>query len=61
MSKKELFSVRNSEWLIRETAPDAYEVSTADGSKKISGLSAKQLVSLNAVVAEAERHIREGR
>jgi hypothetical protein len=61
MSKREFFTVRNDDWIIREAAPDTYEVSTADGSKKISGLSAKQLVSVNAVVAEAERNIREGR
>jgi hypothetical protein len=61
MSKRELFTVRNSEWIIRETTSGIYEFSTADGSKKISGLSAKQVTSANAVIAEAERHIREGR
>jgi hypothetical protein len=61
MSKREFFTVRNSDWIIRETTSGTYELSTADGSKKISGLSAKQLVRVNAVVAEAERHIREGR
>jgi len=58
MSKPtELFEVRNSDWIIRETEPGVYEL--VKGAKKIRGLSKRQLASLAGVVAEFDRHLKE--
>jgi hypothetical protein len=60
MSKQtELFRVRNSDWTVSETNAGKYELATADGSQKISGLTGQQLANALAVLAELDRHIRE--
>jgi hypothetical protein len=60
MSKRaELFRVRNAEWTITETASGIFELASASGSEKISGLTGPRLVSALAVISELDRHLRE--
>jgi hypothetical protein len=54
-----LFQVQNGAWIVTETEPGVYELSTADGSQKISGLSAKACMAGQGVFAELERHIND--
>ena len=54
-----LFEVHNSEWNLVETSPGTFELSSTDGSKKLSGVSGKALASANAVIAELDRYLRE--
>ena len=55
-----LFSVQNDHWLLRETSPGVFEVvSKAKPSLKLSGLTAKELSTLEGPISELERHLRE--
>jgi len=54
-----LFRVQNSDWIIRETESGKYELSTADGLKKIGGLTAKSCAAAQGVFAELDRYIKE--
>ena len=54
-----LFEVHNSDWNLVETSPGTFELSSTDGSKKLSAISGKALATANAVIAELERHLRE--
>ena len=56
---KELFHVQNSDWTVAESKTGLYMLFTSDGTKKIEGLSAHQLVSAQAVLAELDRHIKQ--
>jgi len=56
-----LFSVANSDWIIRETSANLFELSTQDGKKKISNLTAKQLTSALAVISELDRYLKTGK
>lgn len=56
MSKRQLFTVKNSEWTIRETASDIFELRYLDGTR-IGGLRGKRLASALAVIAELARHL----
>lgn len=56
---KELFRVCNSDWIVAETSPGLYELSLQDGSKKMEGLTIKQVVTAQGVLSEVERHMKE--
>jgi hypothetical protein len=57
---KELFSVQNDHWLLRETAPGVFEVvSKTAPSLKLSGLTTKALATLEGPISELGRHLRE--
>jgi hypothetical protein len=50
---KELFSVQNDHWLLRETSPGVFEVVSKDKpSLKLSGLTAKELSTLEGPISE---------
>jgi len=58
---KELFSVQNDNWLLRETAPGIFEVvsKTKPTLLKFSGLTAQELATLEGPISELGRHLRE--
>ena len=58
--KVPLFSVQNDSWLLRETSPGVFEVvSKVDPTRKLAGLTAKELATLEGPLSELERHLRE--
>ena len=62
MSKNaELFSVSNENWSINEVESGVFELVSADKTKKMTKLSAKQLASALAVISELARHLESGR
>jgi hypothetical protein len=55
-----LFSVQNDHWLLRETAPGIFEVaSKTKPSLKLSGLTARELATLEGPISELGKHLRE--
>jgi len=60
-ASRELFTVRNSDWTLKETSAGLFEISSADGSSKVGPFPAAKLVSMLAVIGELDRHIRQGR
>jgi hypothetical protein len=59
---KELFSVQNDHWLLRETSPGVFEVVSKDNaSRKLTGCTAKELATLEGPLSELERYLRERR
>jgi hypothetical protein len=57
-ASRELFTVKNSDWVVKETAPGVFALTSADGVKTLSDMSGKQLVSILAVISELDRHLR---
>jgi hypothetical protein len=54
------FSVQNDCWLLREMSPDVFEVvSKTKPSLKLSGVTGKELATLEGPLSELERHLRE--
>jgi hypothetical protein len=57
-----MFSVQNDHWLLRETSPGVFEVvSKVKPSVKLSGLTARELATLEGPISELGRHLREVR
>jgi len=55
-----LFSVQNDHWLLRETSPGVFEVvSKAKPSLKLSGLTMRELATLEGPISELGSHLRE--
>jgi hypothetical protein len=57
---KELFSLQNDYWILRETLPGVFElVSKVKPSCGLAGCTSKELATLEGLVFELQRHLRE--
>lgn len=59
---KELFSVQNDYWILRETSPGIFDVvSKVRPSLGLTGCTLKELATLEGPISELQRHLQEAK